>query len=280
MWAEGIPTQPSSGLQAPREAKAGGQGASQAWSVGADVEGSSFQVPPPHPCPTRGWGAWGPEPQLLSPRWGPCHPPPSSDFPGLCSGPAGGTEGVGLGRHQHQISFHLCEDSLTPEHINILNDRERSWDSRQPMAPSSSPYPSSPHSLFLLSFLPYSLPPPSISLLSPSCLSVSSFLSSFFLLCLAIFPGFSFSFLSIFSPLPSPPLFFLSQDPTALVHSQTFTPKLEWVRLGQSLCLSIPSWAPLPFLGGSKHRRQGPHSGAQREASEPATTAQRHPRKL
>lgn len=40
--------------------------------------------------------------------------------------------------HKHRVSFHLCKDSLTPEHINILNDSERSWDSRRP-SPSPPP---------------------------------------------------------------------------------------------------------------------------------------------
>lgn len=79
------------------------------------------------------------------------------------------------GHQQHQVSFHLYKDSLTPEHVNTLNDRERRWDSRPapplrlPSPPLLSPLgPSSSSSL------------PSLSYLSPSvsCLSFLSFLFS------------------------------------------------------------------------------------------------------
>lgn len=184
-----------------------------------------------------------------------CHPP-SRGLPGLCSGRAGGTEGVGSGHLQHRVSFHLCKDSLTPEHINILNDSERSWDSRQPQAPLPPPLalPPHTHSSFLLFFLPPCLL--STFLLSHSCLFL--LLSPFLFLRPDIFPlfFFPFSFLSVFSPLSSPPLLFLSQDPTALVHSPTFTLRPEGA--GPSVCLSIPSWAPMPSqegasAGGSAH---------------------------
>lgn len=50
------------------------------------------------------------------------------------------------GHQQHQVSCHLYKDSLTPEHINTLNDRERSWDSRPapPLRLPSPPLPSGP----------------------------------------------------------------------------------------------------------------------------------------
>ena len=105
---------------------------------------------------------------------------------------------------------------------------------------------------------PLTLPPPFCPPLTPlpsflfhSCLSP-------LLLPLLTLP----SFLLLSSPFSLP-----SQDPTALVHSQTFTPQLwgggpSWA--SPSVCLSIPSWAPMP----SGAWRQGPRSGAQGEAAQ------------
>lgn len=88
------------------------------------------------------------------------------------------------GHQQHQVSFHLYKDSLTPEHINTLNDRERSWDSRPapPLRLPSLPLPSGPIFFHLLS----SICPP----LSPIC-TLSPFSFLFPPLCLVLVSSFS-----------------------------------------------------------------------------------------
>lgn len=106
------------------------------------------------------------------------------------------------GHRQHQVSFHLYKDSLTPEHINTLNDRERSWDSRPapPLRLPSPPLPSGP--IFSV---------PSLSCLSPSvsCLFSLSFLLPLSPLCLVWC-------LPFLLPLSSPPFFLLPQSPQPL----------------------------------------------------------------
>lgn len=108
------------------------------------------------------------------------------------------------GHRQHQVSFHLYKDSLTPEHINTLNDRERSWDSRPapPLRLPSPPLPSGP--IFSV---------PSLSCLSPSvsCLFSLSFLLPLSPLCLVWC-------LPFLLPLSSPPVpfFLLPQSPQPL----------------------------------------------------------------
>lgn len=186
MWTEGIPTQPPSGLQAPREATAGGPEASQAWGV-------DFQVLPLHlgPGPGPGPGSLGSRPSasqaslgalpLLSLRW----LPRSSLWAGR------GHRGRGLGSSTASGFLSLVrEDSLTPEHINILNDGERSWGSRQPwpLRLPSPPLLLTHSSFFLFSLSPRLLSPsssshscPSQSPLSFPLLSLSYCLSSLFL---------------------------------------------------------------------------------------------------
>lgn len=87
------------------------------------------------------------------------------------------------GHQQHQVSFHLYKDSLTPEHINTLNDRERSWDSRPapPLLLPSPPLPSGPIFFLFFAFSLLSVPLcllsvlPLLSLLPLYLVLVSSF---------------------------------------------------------------------------------------------------------
>lgn len=202
MRAEMIPTQAFSGCRnTPRPPPPRSR-----QKCGRRCCGSRCQVPPRPPLHRPGLGSLGLWSLSIPTLHRVCHPP-SRGLPGLCSGRAGGTEGVGSGHLQHRVSFHLCKDSLTPEHINILNDSERSWDSRQPQAPlppSPRPPPPPTHSSFLLFFLPPCLLSTFLlshsclfSLLSPSSFSVLTFFLSFF----------SPSPFSLFSLL-SPPLLF------------------------------------------------------------------------
>lgn len=107
------------------------------------------------------------------------------------------------GHQQHQVSFHLYKDSLTPEHINTVNDRERSWDSRPapPLRLPSPPLPSGP--IFFL-FCAFSLL--SVPLCLLSVLPLLSLLPLYLVL------------VSSFSPFSSPPAlsFLLLQSPQQL----------------------------------------------------------------
>ena len=190
------------------------------WVSG--VERSSFQGPssPPLHRP-RARDAWSPG--ALDGALTTAALPPQALHVSAPGG-QGARRAWARGHHQHRISFHLCKDSLTPEHINILNDSERSWDSRQPTAP---PTPLS----FLLSFPPVSAPLSPSSLL-PLSLSFPPSSSS------VLLPFFFLSFLSASTPpppfplplpLPPSPLSPSSQVPTVLGHSQTSHPAaLAW----------------------------------------------------
>lgn len=136
-----LPAQSASGLQVPAHAEAGGQAASSG-AVGIGAERSSLQL-----------GITGPQHLSLLRGLTTKHPFPQAS---QVSGPGGqgAWRACARGHHQRRISFHLCKDSLTPEHINILNDSERNWDSRRPAPPFPSCL-SPPHSLSpLLSALP------------------------------------------------------------------------------------------------------------------------------
>lgn len=84
------------------------------------------------------------------------------------------------GHQQHQVSFHLYKDSLTPEHINTLMT-ERHRDSRpapRPRLPSPPPPPQGPSSSSSVPSQPSVCPPSSFSSLFPP-LSESSCLPFF-----------------------------------------------------------------------------------------------------
>lgn len=120
------------------------------------------------------------------------------------------------GHQQHQVSFHLYKDSLTPEHINTLMT-ERHRDSRpapRPRLPSPPPPLRAhlPPLLCLLSLL--SVPP----LLSPPffllCLSPRVFLSSSLSLLLRLFFFLSLSVLT--AAVRTPPYTLQLQAPARL----------------------------------------------------------------
>lgn len=210
-------------------------------------------MPPPHPCAAQAWGSLERSWNLGISALG-VSPPRPRGLPGLCLGRQGAWRGCARGHHQLRVSFHLCEDSLTPEHINILNDPERSRDSRRP-APSTPPCP-----FLSLIFLPCSLAP---CLLSPSLC-----FPPFCLLCLGLFHLLFLSFL-LAPPLPSPPLpsgLFPSSS-AALVHSQTSSSSLggvgERTVAAGPVPLSVhPQLSPSALPGGWAHTvgpRQRPH---------------------
>lgn len=251
------------------------------------------QVSPPMPAAGRSWGPpgavaqphavpssclWAAEPSKglergasvcrVPPPTLRARPPPPTWRPPGPSWPrprAGGTEGVGRGHHRHQISFHLCKDSLTPEHINILNDSERSRtaDARPPTLPSPLP------GLFLL-------PPHPVSslLLSHTGPSLSLSVS----LCPAVFPVFLLSLLwgPASPPLPfRPPL--LSLLPLQGPHSSPASTNSHPEARGG------PSWAspsvrpspagPPPPSQEAGEGRQGRAVGPRERLLNPATTA-------
>ena len=173
------------------------------WAAGSSQRGGRRPGSQPwsyrHPCHTerssRQLGVTGPKPLSLLQGLNTAHPFPQASQVSAPVG-QGAWRACARGHHQHRISFHLCKDSLTPEHINILNDSERNWDSRQPVPPSPlapplpthSP-PSFPPSLDSPPLLPFSLMPASLSpLLSPPSHP----------------PLLSPSLLSFLSPLPGP----------------------------------------------------------------------------
>lgn len=222
-----LPSQSASGLQVPAHAEAGGQAASSG-AVGIGAERSSLQV-----------GITGPQHLSLLRGLTTKHPFPHASQASQVSGPGGqgAWRACAPGHHQRRISFHLCKDSLTPEHINILNDSERNWDSRRPAPPLPLlPLPS-----------PLTLPPPFCPPLTPlpsflfhSCLS----------LCLPSCPHFS----------PSPPFSFsplLSLSPPRTPQLLTFTPQLRGGGPAGPAPLSVcPSPAgprSLPEPGGRAH---------------------------
>lgn len=179
--------------------------------------------------------------------------PAPGGLPGLCSWGwgAGGTEGVGSGHHQHRISFHLCKDSLTPEHINILNDSERSWDCRRPRPlrpPSPPPSPLLTHSSFLL---------PPLFLVGSLCVSFPLMPVSvawFLFLCLGISPLSFFPFSVSSPPFLSPSSLPLPRTPQLLYIRELSPGSSGWeVQPGQSLCRSVhPQLGPDVFPGGSQ----------------------------
>ena len=140
-----IPAQSASGLQVPAKGEAGGQAASPG-AVGIGAERSSLQL-----------GITGPQHLSLLRGLTTAHPFPQASQVSAPGG-QGAWRACARGHHQHRISFHLCKDSLTPEHINILNDSERNWDSRRPAPPFPS-CPSPPRTAFPATYLAPPGPP-------------------------------------------------------------------------------------------------------------------------
>lgn len=179
----------------------------------------------------------------------------------LWAGGQGAWRAWARGHRQHRISFRLCKDSLTPEHINILNDSERSR-----TADARAPHPHSPPSLLPLPpLLPHSLCP--LSLLSHACLSPSLFSFPLSLSCCLS------SLSSILAPeshLASPPhlspplpLLLPLPGPHSSPAFANFHPAAQGAPAGPvplSVCPS-PAGPPTPS------QEAGPCSGAQGEAA-------------
>lgn len=235
------------------------QPALEPWAWVLKEAGSRGALPTPARAP--GWGSLESRSLGISALYGGLTTPHPSPQASQVSAPGrqGAWRAWAPGHHQHRISFHLCKDWLTPEHINILNDSERNWDSSRSAPPSASlrPLPSL-LTLPLLSSLPLS-PLPAFSL-TPLCLPPSLFPLSLF--------WYLSSLLSCLSlclpPLPSSPLLFLS-PPSTGPHSPCAFTDFHPTALGGSpagpVPLSVcpsPAGPRCPMLGGSQCLETGP----------------------